>query len=102
MGLFVTTISNSNSSKVCCNVGSSWCNEMQARITADDLAKDVSGAEALVSRHKENRTEIDARVKDITRFTQKGKTLIAEKNFMASEVSDSLLLLLLSRPTMNE
>ena len=68
---------------------SSWCNEMQARITADDLAKDVSGAEALISRHKENKTEIDARVKDITRFTQKGKALIAERNFLASEVCNN-------------
>jgi len=59
---------------------------MLARITADDLAKDVSGAEALICRHKENKTEIDARVKDITRFTQRGKALIADKNFMASEV----------------
>jgi len=59
---------------------------MLARITADDLAKDVSGAEALISRHKENKTEIDTRVKDITRFTQRGKALIANKNFMASEV----------------
>jgi len=59
---------------------------MLARITADDLARDVSGAEALISRHKENKMEIDARVKDFTRFTQKGKALIAEKNFLASEV----------------
>jgi len=66
---------------------------MQARITADDLAKDVSGAEALISRHKENRSEIDARVKDITRFTQKGKALIAEKNFMASEVCNGVVVL---------
>ena len=66
---------------------------MQARITADDLAKDVSGAEALISRHKENKTEIDARVKDITRFTQKGRALIADNNFMASEVSDSIVVL---------
>jgi len=71
---------------VLCIYVSSWCNEMQARITADELAKDVSAAEALISRHKENKLEIDARVKDITRFTQKGKALIAEKNFMADEV----------------
>ena len=57
------------------------------------MAKDVSGAEALISRHKENKTEIDARVKDITRFTQKGRALIADNNFMASEVSDSIVVL---------
>jgi len=71
---------------ICICVDSSWCNAMHARITADELARDVSGAEALISRHKENKMEIDARVKDITRFTQKGKALIADKNFMASEV----------------
>ena len=65
---------------------------MQARITADDLAKDVTGAEALISRHRENKTEIDSRVKDITRFTQKGKALIADKNFMASEVCTTVFL----------
>ena len=62
---------------------------MLARITADDLAKDVTGAEALISRHKENKMEIDARIKDFTRFTDKGKALIAEKNFMAFEVGSS-------------
>ena len=54
------------------------------------MAKDVSGAEALISRHRENKAEIDARVKDITRFTQKGKALISEKNFMASEVCNDV------------
>jgi spectrin beta len=59
---------------------------MLARLTADELAKDVAGAEALIARHKENKAEIGTRVKEITRFTQKGKTLIAEKNFLSSEV----------------
>jgi len=59
---------------------------MQARITADELARDVAGAEALLNRHRENKAEIDARLKDFARFTQKGKSLIAEKNFLASEV----------------
>ena len=59
---------------------------MQARICSDELARDVSGAEALINRHKENRSEIDARLKDFTRFTQKGKALIAEKNFLSAEV----------------
>lgn len=59
---------------------------MLARLTADELAKDVAGAEALISRHKENKAEIDTRVKEIMRFTNKGNTLIAEKNFLSSEV----------------
>jgi len=64
---------------------------MLARLTSDELAKDVAGAEALISRHKENKAEIDTRVKEITRFTQKGNTLIAEKNFLSSEVGDRRL-----------
>jgi spectrin beta len=63
---------------------------MLARITADELAKDVTGAESLINRHKENKAEIDARVKDVTRFTQKGKALIAERNFLSSEIQDKI------------
>ena len=70
-------------------VHSAWCNEMQARITTDELAKDVAGAEALVNRHKENKAEIDARTKELNRFIQKGNSLIAEKNFLRAEVSVS-------------
>ena len=65
---------------------------MLARLTSDELAKDVAGAEALISRHKENKAEIDTRVKEITRFTQKGNTLIAEKNFLSSEVRNFCVL----------
>jgi len=67
-----------------------WCNEMQARITADDLAHDVAGAEALLNRHRENKAEIDARLKDFSKFTQKGKMLIAEKNFLATEIQEKI------------
>lgn len=63
---------------------------MQARITADELAHDVAGAETLLNRHRENKAEIDARLKDFTRFTQKGKALIADRNFLSTEVSDGL------------
>ena len=61
---------------------------MQARITTDELAKDVAGAEALVNRHKENKAEIDARTKELNRFIQKGNSLIAAKNFLSAEVSN--------------
>lgn len=33
----------------------SWINEMKAVIAADELAKDVAGAEALLERHQEHR-----------------------------------------------
>ncbi len=33
----------------------SWINDMKAIISADELAKDVAGAEALLERHQEHR-----------------------------------------------
>ena len=33
----------------------SWVNEMQALVSADELAKDVAGAEALLQRHRERK-----------------------------------------------
>lgn len=63
---------------------------MTARITSDDLAKDVSGAEALISRHKENKAEIDARQKDFTKFTQTGHKLISEGHFLSDEIQEKV------------
>lgn len=68
------------------NVDRAWCNEMTAMITSDELAKDVSSAEALLNRHKEHKAEIDTRQKDFSKFTQRGKALIADKHFLSSEV----------------
>ena len=39
----------------------SWINSMKGLIESDELATDVTGAEALLERHQEHRTEIDAR-----------------------------------------
>jgi len=39
----------------------SWINSMKGLIESDELAIDVTGAEALLERHQEHRTEIDAR-----------------------------------------
>ncbi|CAN7992980.1 unnamed protein product, partial [Ixodes hexagonus] len=39
----------------------SWIHDMKAIISADELAKDVAGAEALLERHQEHKGEIDAR-----------------------------------------
>lgn len=37
----------------------SWIHDMKAIIAADELAKDVAGAEALLERHQEHRVRID-------------------------------------------
>ena len=33
----------------------SWVNEMRALVSADELARDVAGAEALLQRHRERK-----------------------------------------------
>jgi spectrin alpha len=40
---------------------SSWISDMRSLLLADELAIDVSGAEALILRHREHKAEMDAR-----------------------------------------
>ncbi|XP_022241663.1 spectrin beta chain, non-erythrocytic 1-like [Limulus polyphemus] len=68
----------------------SWINEMMALITADELAKDVPGAEALLTRHKEHKVEIDARMEPCSRFQEKGEAIIIAGHFMADDVRDHI------------
>ncbi|XP_064623906.1 spectrin beta chain, non-erythrocytic 2-like isoform X3 [Lineus longissimus] len=63
-----------------------WCHEMMALITADDLAKDVSGSEAQISKHKEHKAEIDTRMDQFANFVNTGETLIAKGHFLADEI----------------
>jgi len=56
----------------------SWINEMIAKVTAPELAQDVPGAEALISRHLEHKAEIDTRVDAFDKFYSTGKQLISQ------------------------
>lgn len=49
---------------------------MIAKVTAPDLAQDVPGAEALISRHSEHKAEIDTRSDAFDKFYTTGKKLI--------------------------
>ncbi|XP_078000869.1 spectrin beta chain, non-erythrocytic 5-like isoform X3 [Glandiceps talaboti] len=69
---------------------SAWVSEMMALITSDELAKDVTGAEALIARHMENKAEIDARTSSIKEFTQTGQSLIDNGHFLADEIKDKV------------
>ncbi|MPC51704.1 Spectrin alpha chain [Portunus trituberculatus] len=62
----------------------SWINDMRAIISADELAKDVAGAEALLERHQEHKGEIDAREDSFKTCRESGEKLV-EKNHNASE-----------------
>lgn len=57
----------------CFYVCRAWTSEMLARVTAPELAADVAGAEQLLARHQEIRTEIDARQEDFTNFYKTGE-----------------------------
>ncbi|KAJ8300491.1 hypothetical protein KUTeg_022010 [Tegillarca granosa] len=71
----------------------SWIHDMKAIISADDLAKDVAGAEALVERHHEHKGEIDAREDSFRSTVEAGQRLVDANHYAADEVRDKLSIL---------
>jgi len=70
-----------------------WASEVMAKITSPDLASDLTGAETLISRHKEIRSEIDARLESFKRFETAGKDLISGGHFMSAEILEKISVL---------
>lgn len=68
----------------------SWITSMKGLIKSDELATDVTGAEALLERHQEHRTEIDARAATFQAFELFGKQLLQANHYASDEVKDSL------------
>lgn len=66
---------------------------MMAIITADELAHDLPGAEAMMTRYKEHRAEIDSRKDAFKKFHQTVESFISQGHFLSEEVSFHLLLL---------
>ena len=64
----------------------SWVNDMKALLSADELAKDMSGAEAMLQRHRERKGEIDAQEDSFKAATQFGQSLISSGHFASEEV----------------
>ncbi|XP_076180788.1 spectrin beta chain, non-erythrocytic 5 kst isoform X2 [Ptiloglossa arizonensis] len=71
----------------------SWINEMVAKVTAPDLARDVPGAEALISRHSEYKAEIKTRNEAFDKFYENGQELIEQGHFLAKEIEDKISVL---------
>lgn len=67
-----------------------WLNEILAKITAPELPRDVLGAEAIISRHNEYKTEIDARADAFEKFSAAGNALIDQGHFMGEEISEKI------------
>ncbi|XP_035236243.1 spectrin alpha chain, non-erythrocytic 1 isoform X2 [Anguilla anguilla] len=68
----------------------SWINGIRGLVSSDELAKDVTGAEALLERHQEHRTEIDARAGTFQAFEQFGQQLVARGHYASPEIQEKL------------
>ncbi|XP_037079829.1 spectrin alpha chain-like [Pollicipes pollicipes] len=71
----------------------SWINDMKAIVSADDLAKDVAGAEALLERHQEHKGEIDAREDSFRSTIESGQMLLDSNHEAAGEIQEKLMIL---------
>lgn len=68
----------------------SWINDMKSIISADELAKDVAGAEALLESHQEHRGEIDAREDSFNQTAEAGQRLLDDGVAQSAEVREKL------------
>ncbi|XP_061836679.1 spectrin alpha chain, non-erythrocytic 1 isoform X1 [Nerophis lumbriciformis] len=68
----------------------SWINGIRGLVSSEELAKDVTGAEALLERHQEHRTEIDARVGTFQAFEQFGQQLLAQGHYASPDIKQRL------------
>ncbi|XP_056289085.1 spectrin alpha chain, non-erythrocytic 1 [Pseudoliparis swirei] len=68
----------------------SWINGIRGLVSSEELAKDVTGAEALLERHQEHRTEIDARAGTFQAFEQFGQQLLLRGHYASPEVQQQL------------
>ena len=59
---------------------------MQAIITADELARDLPGAEAMMVRYKEHNAEVESRQEAFDKFRQTGRSFISNGHFLSKEV----------------
>uniref|UniRef100_A0A4W5NL36 Spectrin alpha, non-erythrocytic 1 n=1 Tax=Hucho hucho TaxID=62062 RepID=A0A4W5NL36_9TELE len=68
----------------------SWINGIRSLVSSEELAKDVTGAEALLERHQEHRTEIDARAGTFQAFEQFGQQLLGRGHYASPEIQQKL------------
>ena len=59
---------------------------MEETISSEEPARSVSGAEALISKHNEQKAEIDAREDSVTQVAKAGRKLIQQSHYASSEV----------------
>ncbi|KAH8851040.1 Spectrin alpha chain [Schistosoma japonicum] len=69
---------------------STWMADMRGLISADDLAKDVAGAEAQVERHKEYTAEINSRNDSFDTCMLEGQALISVGHPLSGDIAAKL------------
>ena len=57
-----------------------WYHEMSAVMSADESVKDVSGAEALIERHSEHKSELESRDDSLNKTLKSGQEFADEPN----------------------
>ncbi|XP_071162084.1 spectrin beta chain-like isoform X8 [Mytilus edulis] len=67
-----------------------WINEMIAMINAEEVPKDLPGAEALVTRSKEHKAEIDSRKDPVDKFLHMGQMMIQNGHFLSEEIQEKV------------
>ncbi|KAK9736587.1 Spectrin repeat [Popillia japonica] len=67
-----------------------WINSMLGLVSSEELANDVTGAEALIERHQEHRTEIDARAGTFNALEQFGQQLLSSNHYASPEIQEKL------------
>lgn len=68
-----------------------WIASMNQLVSSQELANDVTGAEALLERHQEYRTEIDSRAATFQAFDQFGNQLLNSHHYAAGDIENRLL-----------
>ena len=61
---------------------------MKALVSADELAKDVAGAESMIQSHKERKGEIDAQEDSFKASSQFGQSLISTGHYESEQVKE--------------
>ncbi|TPP57241.1 Spectrin alpha chain non-erythrocytic [Fasciola gigantica] len=80
----------------------SWINTMDALVASDELAKDVTGAEALLERHRDYRTEIDTRGPAFDNLEAFGKELLDHGHYAGEQVQENLQRITEARKALND
>merc|ERR1712020_622761 len=78
----------------------SWVNDMRQVIGADELTKDVNGAEALLERHAEHKSEIDAREDSFRATAEADQMLLDSGHYASEEVKEKLVILAEEKTTL--